>query len=400
MSGPFDLPLPVLTDAYKLTHYSLYPEASELSAYAEFRASFNKDEDDHRIVFHGIRYIIENYVSKRWTTDDLDKLRLFASTFNVGNTPYPFPLDLFEKFIAENDGYFPVKIEALPEGSVVYPHVPVLQIVAKDEYSSLVTFLETVLTMVWYPSTVATLSRKAKTIIKKYFDETVDPENFFLLNSRLHDFGFRGCTSLEQAIIGGTSHLLNFEGTDTLAAAYYAQFHLNNGKPVATSIPATEHSVMTSYPTEYEAIAKSLEVYGSGMVSIVMDSYDYANALFNILPSLAKIKTDKGGILVIRPDSGDQVDTVMMGLDATASIFGTTTNSKGYKVVNGCSIIQGDGVSLDSLYKILTSVKKAGYSIENIAFGMGGGLIQKVNRDTMSFATKLSMIVYKDGTKK
>lgn len=114
------------------------------------------------------------------------------------------------KFIKENDGYFPVKIESLPEGSVVYPHVPVYVITAEKEYSKLVTYLETILTMVWYPSTVATLSRRCKEVIRAAFIETVDPENYFLLESRLHDFGFRGCTSNEQAVLGGTAHLVHF----------------------------------------------------------------------------------------------------------------------------------------------------------------------------------------------
>lgn len=43
---------------------------------------------------------------------------------------------------------------------------------------------------------------------------------------------------------------LNFTGSDTLSAAYYAQYELNEGRPIAQAIPATEHSLMTSYPNE------------------------------------------------------------------------------------------------------------------------------------------------------
>ncbi|PVU88375.1 hypothetical protein BB559_005596 [Furculomyces boomerangus] len=400
MSGFMGLPLPMMADAYKMSHFPLYPESSEMSAYGEFRTSYEKDAEDHRIVFYGIRYIIQNYVSKKWTMQDIEKTEIFLNTFNLMGTPFPFPKTLFQKFVSENNGYFPVKIEALPEGTVIYPHVPVFQISAQNEYSSLVTFLETVITMVWYPSTVATLSRRAKHSIAQYFDETVDSTNQFLLSSRLQDFGFRGCTSLEQSIIGGCAHLVNFEGTDTLSAAYYAQFELNNGKPVSSSIPATEHSVMTAYPTELEALKKTIEVYGHGMISIVMDSYDYANCLNNLLPSVAALKLEKGGFLVIRPDSGDYVEAVIMGLEAGERVFGTTTNNKGYKVINGCSVIQGDGISPESLKKILEAVKAKKFSAENVVFGMGGGLLQKVNRDTMSFATKLSMIMKKDGTRR
>jgi nicotinic acid phosphoribosyltransferase len=102
--------------------------------------------------------------------------------------------------------------------------------------------METLLTMVWYPTCVATLSRRSRSIIEEYFEKTVDKSNFWKLGSRLHDFGFRGCTSVEQSVIGGVAHLLNFDGSDTMSACYYAQFTLNGGKPVATSVPATEHS--------------------------------------------------------------------------------------------------------------------------------------------------------------
>jgi nicotinamide phosphoribosyltransferase len=118
-------------------------------AYGEFRTSYNQDPQDHRIVFYGIRYYIENYIAKPWTAADLAMADQFFQTHNVENTPYPFPKHLFTKMIAENDGYFPVTIQSLPEGSVIYPHVPVYQITASDEYAPLVTYLETLLTMVW-----------------------------------------------------------------------------------------------------------------------------------------------------------------------------------------------------------------------------------------------------------
>ena len=120
----------------------------------------------------------------------------------------------------EHNGYFPVKIESLAEGSVIYPHVPVYQITAKGKYSRLVTYLETLLTMIWvrpppppppllqYPCTVATLSRRIRSVISEYFELSVDPSSYGLLNTRLHDFGFRGCTSVEQSVIGGISHLV------------------------------------------------------------------------------------------------------------------------------------------------------------------------------------------------
>jgi len=237
-------------------------------------------------------------------------------------------------------------------------------------------------------------------LIESYYMQTVDEEDFWSLNSRLHDFGFRGCTSVEQSVIGGCAHLLNFDGTDTMSAAYYAQMYLNFGVPIGTSVPATEHSVMTSWRSEQEAISNMIFKFGEGVFACVMDSYDYANALNNVLPSVAQQKIAKGGVLVVRPDSGDQVETVLMALRALEKIFGVKVNKKGYKVIQGAGVIQGDGVTYKSLKDMLKAVKDHGYASQCVTFGMGGGLLQKLNRDTMSFATKLSYIRYADGSEK
>lgn len=79
---------------------------------------------------------------------------------------------------------------------------------------------------------------------------------------------------MEQSTIGGCAHLLSFVGSDTMSAAYYAQFVLNGGRRVAQSIPATEHSVMTAWPSEKAAIEHMIENFGTGIYACVMDSYD------------------------------------------------------------------------------------------------------------------------------
>lgn len=221
-----------------------------------------------------------------------------------------------------------------------------------------------------------------------------DESEHWLVDSRLHDFGMRGCTCVEQSVIGGVAHLLNFTGSDTMAAAYHAQFSLNGGKPVAQSIPATEHSVMTSFPNEEDAIMNMIHHFGKNVFAVVMDSYDYSNALYNVLPRIVKDKIEAGGFMVLRPDSGDPVEAVLMGLDAAEKAFGATVNKKGFKVVTGAGVIQGDGIDIAVLEAILKAVLAKGYSAQCVAFGMGSGLLQKVNRDTMSFATKLSYIRY------
>uniref|UniRef100_A0A7R9YV39 Nicotinamide phosphoribosyltransferase n=1 Tax=Chlamydomonas euryale TaxID=1486919 RepID=A0A7R9YV39_9CHLO len=393
------VPVSVLTDSYKASHHLQYPGAKKMVAYGEFRSGFQKDKEDTRILFYGIRYIVEEYISKQWTMQDVDQVDQFCKSHMApGFREFPFPRELFEKFIKENKGYFPVTIEALPEGTAIHPRVPVYQITTSGVYAPLCTFLETLLTMVWYPTTVATLSRRARDVVEATFEKTVvKGKDHPAVESRLHDFGFRGCTSVEQSVIGGCAHLLNFRGTDTMSAAYYAQFQLNGGRPVGMSVPATEHSVMTAWDTEKQAIENMIEKFGAGMFSVVMDSYDYAKALASVLPSVASKQVGKGGYMVLRPDSGDPVEAVLMALKAADRVFGSSTNKCGYKVIKGCGVLQGDGISIDVMATISAAVEAAGYSAENVVYGMGGGLLQKVNRDTMSFATKLCHLVTTNG---
>ncbi len=90
----------------------------------------------------------------------------------------------------------------------------------------------------------------------------------------------------------------------------HTQFHLNGGRPVGSSIPATEHSVMTAWDTEEEAILNGIEHFGAGLFACVMDSYDYDKALNEVLPKIADAKIKRGGTIVLRPDSGDPVEQV------------------------------------------------------------------------------------------
>ena len=395
----------LLTDSYKMSHMDQYQKSLNKTAYGSFRAPF-PGANDNRFIFIGMRPIIEKYIAKPWTIDNIIETEAFFNTFGPGGTSHPFPRKIFEKFVMENDGFIPVKIEAVPEGTVAYVGTPVYQISAEGEYSCLVTFLETLLTMVWYPSTVATLSRLCKEIIRVYFDKTVDEDAYWKIDHKMHDFGFRGCTCVEQAIIGGSAHLVNFTGSDTSIACWNVQQNLNNGKPRGSSIPASEHSVMTSWSDEKLAFDHLTQLYKKEVFATVMDSYDYENALNNIVPMFIERVVDANGLWVLRPDSGDPVETVLQALHAAEKALLSlnreglvVVNKKGYKVLKNINVIQGDGITMDTIEKILEATTSAGFSAENITFGMGGGLLQKVNRDTMSFATKLSEITDIDGNK-
>jgi nicotinic acid phosphoribosyltransferase len=313
-----ECPLLVLGDSYKAGHFKMYQEAKMMCAYGEFREPMKlSGSTDERIVVYGMRHIIDQLVSRVITQADVDWAKAFYGTHGIGGGAYEYPSDMFDDI--RKLGHFPVKIEALPEGSVVLPHTPVFFITAKDKYSRFCTFLETVLTMVWYPSSVATLSKHTKCLIEEAFVKSVpEGKSHFLLQSRLHDFGFRGCTCVEQSVIGGAAHLLNFDGSDTMSACFHVQYHLNSGKPVGQSIPATEHSVMTSFEDETQAITNLINEYPDKTVACVMDSYNYDHALEKVLPLVKTLIHSKGdkGVFVIRPDSGDSVIQVLKALRA------------------------------------------------------------------------------------
>lgn len=394
---PRDVPIAVHTDSYKQTHPFMYEDAQHMAAYLEARGPFGGG-DDRRLVHYGVQYLVERWLQRRWTLDDVERAAKFYRTFNAGFTPHPFPRELFERFVTENDGWFPVRVRALRDGTVIHARTPQVVLETEGDYARLCTWIEPlVLQSVWYMSTVATLSRRVVSDIRDAFERSADADAAWKLDSRFHDFGFRGCTCAEQAIMGGAAHLLSSRGTDTSPAAYYVQHHLNGGAPVASSIPASEHSVMTSFDDEADALRKIARLYADGVFATVADSYDYQHFLDALVPQVVNEVRSRGGFHVVRPDSGDPVACVVAGLHALERAYGADLNGKGYKVLRGAGVIQGDGIDPTVVRAILNATLEAGFSAENVAFGMGAGLLQKVNRDVLKYAMKLSHVTDVDG---
>jgi nicotinamide phosphoribosyltransferase len=249
-------------------------------------------------------------------------------------------------------------------------------------------------------TTVATNSYTSKQIIKEFLEETGDPAGLLF---KLHDFGARGVSSFESAMLGGTAHLINFMGTDTVSALIGARRYYDADLAAGFSIPAMEHSTVTSWGKENEANAyrNMLKQYGkpNAIIACVSDSYDIYNATEHIWgEELKQAVIDSGALVVIRPDSGNPPDVVLKVVQLLDKKFGSVVNAKGYKVLNHVRVIQGDGITTETIRSILLALKWAGYSADNVAFGQGGALLQQVNRDTLEFAMKCSAIELADGT--
>ena len=389
------------TDSYKLNHWNQYPAGTEkVYSYFECRKGAKFAETP----FFGLQFIIKNHLEGVVVTREKIENAAKLCKAHFGDEKY-FNREGWEYILNSHGGKLPVVIKAVEEGTVV-PINNVLMTIENTDNKCfwLTNFLETILSQVWYPITVASLSREVKVNIKEYLDLTSDGG---LLNFGLHDFGFRGASSWESAGIGGAAHLINFLGTDTVVAMEVAVNYYNadlNG--LAFSVAATEHSVMTALGKngEEQVVENLLNEYPTGILSVVSDSYDIYNFVSNIVGTKFKDRIlARDGVFVVRPDSitpthptpEEEMVWIMENLWAN---IGGTINSKGYKVIDpSVRVLWGDGIDLEGIKKILYAVTKAGFATENIAcFGMGGGLLQKVNRDTQRCAFKCSA-QYRDG---
>lgn len=384
---------PILnTDSYKLSHWNQYPPGTEyVHAYIESRGGVFD-----RTLFFGLQMWIEEYMKKPITKENIDEAEEIALAHGE-----PFNREGWEYILYYHKGLFPIEIWAVPEGTVVNNHNVLATIVNSDPKCFwLPSYLETqILRAIWYPSTVATISWHCKKIIKESITKSSDDPD--QINFKLHDFGARGVSSFESAGIGGVAHLVNFMGTDTVSGLLYARKYYG-ASMAGFSIPAAEHSTITSWGKnrEVDAYRNMLKHYAKKgkILAVVSDSYDLWNAVENIWGKELKQEViDSGALLVVRPDSGDPLTVPLKVIEKLGETYGFTTNSKGYKVLNTVRVIQGDGITVDSLPIIIKNILDAGWAIDNIAFGMGGGLLQHCNRDTLKFAMKTSRVVVNGG---
>lgn len=380
------------SDSYKYSQYDQYPPNTEyVYSYIESRGGMWD-----ATVFFGLQAFIKKYLINPITQENIDEAEEIITAHGE-----PFYREGWEYILKEYGGKLPVIIKAVKEGSVI-PNKNVLVTIENTDPKCwwLTSFLETaLLRAVWYPTTVATNSYESKKIIMAALEKTGDPS---LIDFKLHDFGARGVSSEESAGLGGMGHLVNFMGTDTVSALVYARRYYG-ATMAGFSIPAMEHSTVTSWGKENEAEAyrNMLKSHGQlgAPIAFVSDSYDIFNACSEIWGKTLKQEViDSGSVVVIRPDSGNPSDVVVKCLYLLEKSFGSHTNEKGFRVLNNVRVIQGDGIDHSTIRSILFCMEIAGFSADNIAFGQGGALLQQVNRDTLKFAMKCSAVGVRENT--
>lgn len=377
------------TDSYKLTHWKQYPKDAEIVySYMESRGGVHD-----AVTMFGTSYYIQKYFQGKVVNHQMiDEAEDFCKQ-HFGSAEH-FNRAGWEYIVREHEGRLPLRIQAVAEGTTVPVNNVLLTIENTDpKVPWLTNFVESLLLKLWYPITVATNSRECKKIIKQYLELTGDPSQ---IDFKLHDFGYRGVSSEESASIGGAAHLLNFLGSDTIAGITMLQDYYRCATMPAFSIPASEHSTMTSWGKDHEldAYKNMLEAYPTGLVACVSDSYDIFNAAEALWGTALKDRIlQRDGVLVVRPDSGDPTPTILKLLEILYEKLGGKENAKGFRVLDPhIRLIQGDGINMSAIRRILDTMKWRGWSADNVSFGMGGGLLQQVDRDSQKFAIKCSAI--------
>ena len=376
----------LLSDSYKETHHPLLPPGTQfLTSYLEAR----KGSKYNKTVFSGLQVILKEYFEGAVVTKENIEMGKAFIDQHIG--PGIFNEAGWLHILEKHGGRLPIKITAVPEGTPVSIDNVMMTIENTDpECAWLPNFMETLLLQVWYPSTVATMSRETKLLLNQYLDWTADDKS--ILPFQLHDFGYRGVSSVESAGLGGMAHLVNFMGTDTIRGIETAMFYYHAGM-VGFSVPATEHSIMTAEGREGEPrlVGRLLKKYKKGILAMVIDSYDYMEFIRTCVREYKDEILNRDGRIVFRPDSGDPVAVSSDVINALGQGFGYTVNSKGFKVLDThVRMLWGDGIDYNGIRSILFQLKLEGWSSENILFGEGGGLLQKLDRDTQRMAVKCS----------
>lgn len=442
----------LLTDGYKLDHRRQYPKGTE-AVYANWTPRSNayfKEATDGAVVF-GIQYFIKKYL-----IEDFNR--------NFFNIPEDEAVNEFKRridtFLGKNEigtehikalhrlGYLPIKVKALPEGSLCPIRVPTLTIInTKPEFFWLTNFLETVISCeLWLPMTSATTARVYRKELERHAEKTGFSKDINL-GFLCHDFSMRGMAGLEASITSGMGHMTSFVGSETLPAIDAVERYYNadaEKEIIAMTVPASEHSVMCAGGKDDElgTFRRFItELYPNGFCSIVSDTWDLWKVIKEYIPALKTEILNRDGRLVVRPDSGDPVD-IICGVDprdivecngkryyfkdwhsigaiqdeyfdrlqanpeAYASlilteeqekgayqmlwdIFGGTTNEKGYKVLDShIGLLYGDSITLDRQKEIYARLEAKGFAATNLVLGIGSYTYQYRTRDSLGFAMK------------
>jgi len=402
----------LLTDFYKVGHPFQYPKGTTL-VYSNLTPRKSRLDGVDEMTFFGLQYFIKEYLIAYFNENFFEqpKEKLMKEYKRRVTSSLGGDLPTYEHIEKLHDlGYLPIEIKALPEGKSVKMKVPVITIVnTLPEYFWLTNFVESLISAIlWQPCTSATVAKEYRKILNGFAEKTGMPKEFVQWQG--HDFSFRGMSSLESAVLSGMGHLLSFTGTDTIPAIdaleYYYRANADT-ELIGGSVPATEHSVMCSGSKdgEIETFKRLItEVYPSGIVSIVSDTWDLWKVCTEYLSELKETILARDGKVVIRPDSGDPVDIICGNpngrtenerkgvVELLWDVFGGTETKKGYKLLDShIGAIYGDSITRQRATEICQRLMDKGFASQ-VVFGIGSFTYQYNTRDTFGIAMKATYI--------
>jgi len=374
-------------DFYKTAHAEQYPQTlTKMVSY--YTPRMTRLNDTEKVTMFGLQAFIQEYLIhafnqhffwERWEKVLADYKRVLNSTINtdgVGEKRLKALHDL---------GYLPLEIRAVPEGVRTNIKVPQIEISnTHPDFVWLVNSIETMLSCtMWHTQVSAEVGYRYRQIVNKYADLTCDDN---VVRARLlGDFSMRGQESVESATKSSAAFCLSFLNTATVPAILWLEenYHCDcTREPVAFGALSTEHSVMCSNfavdGDEVTHVRRLLtEIYPHQSFSMVSDSYDYWNLVNNILPQIKDEILSHDGCLAIRGDSGDPVEVVTETVFRLWDIFGGTTNSKGYKVLDPhIKALYGDSITPQRCKAIYEILMKNGFAINNVSLGVGSFSMQ------------------------
>lgn len=405
----------LLADFYKLSHRPQYPKGTEY-VYSTWtpRSGKHLRGVDKVVVFGHQAFIkevlIETFNELFFSRPKEEVVQEYARVVRhclfVENPETQHIEDLHDL------GYLPLEIKSLEEGTLVPFRTPVLTVEnTNPKFFWVTNYIETMMSAnLWKPSTTASIALQYRKLLNSYAMKTTG--SIAGVEFQGHDFSMRGMGGVEDAARAGAGHLLSFVGTDTIPAISYLEQYYNANiasELVGCSVPATEHSVQScgGKEDERETYRRLIEdIYPSGIVSIVSDTWDLWNVLTNIIPSLKESILKRSGAplnkVVIRPDSGNPADIICgdpsapVGSPASKGViellhetFGGTKTEQGYILLNEkIGAIYGDSITLSIAEEICERLAQKGFASTNIVLGIGSFTYQFLTRDSLGFAMK------------
>lgn len=414
----------LLTDGYKLGHRLMYP-SNMTKLYSNFTPRGNKylPEATEGAVVFGIQYFIKKYLVKDFNECFfnlpeevvVEHYRSLLTSYLGNETATMIGVGHIRDL--HRLGYLPIKIKALPEGAYCPMGVPLLTITnTHPKFAWLTNYLESLTSNVlWHPITAATMADVFKRelirhAIKTGFYNLEDTSNIDFL---CHDFSMRGMSSLESSIVSGMAFLTSFSGSECVPAIKSLEFYYNadpSKQVVAATVPASEHSVEctnafydnnSDVPNDETYFKRMLELFPTGIISIVADGYDYWHFITKIVPKYKDQIMTRNGRVVIRPDSGDPVKIICGDPDATDpfvkmgsyeflwNTFGGTFNEMGYKVLDThIGLLYGDSINMKRQRETYRQLENKSFAATNLVLGIGSFSMGMVSRDSLALAMK------------